>query len=144
MCVCVCTQYIQVYTESSKFVQFCPFILKYLLHIKGFQVCSDIKICIFFSSFVFFRAALQHMEVPRPGVKSELQPLAYATATAMWDPSHVCNLHHSPQQCWILNPLNEAMDRTHVPMGPSRVHQPLNHKRSSPRYIFFQLPLNKR
>ena len=35
------------------------------------------------------------MEVPRLGVKSELQPLAYDTATAMPDPSPICNLHHT-------------------------------------------------
>ena len=46
---------------------------------------------------------------------------AAATATAMWDPSCVCNLHHSLQQLWILNPLNEARDRTLNLMDPSRV-----------------------
>ena len=34
-----------------------------------------------------------HMEVPRLGVQSELQLLAYATATTMPDLSHVCSLH---------------------------------------------------
>ena len=63
----------------------------------------------------------QHVEVPRLGVKSELWLPAYATATAMWDPSCVCNLHHSLQQLWILNPLNEARDRTLNLMDPSRV-----------------------
>ena len=43
---------------------------------------------------------LQHMEVPRLGVESELQLPAYTTA---WDPSPVCNVHHSSQQCRILN-----------------------------------------
>ena len=47
-----------------------------------------------------------HMEVPSLWVKSELQLLAYATATAMWDLRRVCDLHHSSQQCWILNPLS--------------------------------------
>ena len=42
-----------------------------------------------------------HMEVPRLGVKSELQLLAWATATAMQDLS--CDLHHSSWQQWILN-----------------------------------------
>ena len=37
----------------------------------------------------------QHTEVPGLGVKSELYLPAYATATAMQDPSHVCDLHHS-------------------------------------------------
>ena len=50
------------------------------------------------------------MEVPRLGVKSELQLPAYATATATRDQSPVCDLHHSSQQCWILNPLKEARD----------------------------------
>ena len=40
-----------------------------------------------------------HMEAPRLGVKSEPQPLAYATATAMPDLSHICIWHHSPWQC---------------------------------------------
>ena len=52
------------------------------------------------------------MEVPRLGVESELQLLAYSTATAMRDLSLVCDLHHSSRQCWILNPLSEARDRT--------------------------------
>ena len=53
---------------------------------------------------------LQHMEVPRLGVKSELRLPAYATDTTVQDPSHVCNLHHSSYQCWILNPLSRARD----------------------------------
>ena len=43
------------------------------------------------------------MEVPRLGVESELQPLAYARATAMRDPSCVCNLHQSSWQRRIVN-----------------------------------------
>ena len=57
---------------------------------------------------------LWHMEVPRLGGESELQPLAYTTATATWDPSHVCNLHRSSWQLRILNPLSEARDQTLV------------------------------
>ena len=55
--------------------------------------------------FCFVGLHLQHMEVPRLGVKSYLQLLAYCTAPAMPDPSHVCDLHHSSLQHWILNPL---------------------------------------
>ena len=36
--------------------------------------------------------------------------VAYATATATPDPSRICDLHHSSQQHWILNPLSEARD----------------------------------
>ena len=39
-----------------------------------------------------------HMEVPRRGVRSELQLPAYTTATATPDSSLVCDLHHSSQQ----------------------------------------------
>jgi len=52
------------------------------------------------------------MEVPRLGVQLELQLQAYTTATAMPDPSRVCDLHHSSQQHWILNPLREVRDQT--------------------------------
>ena len=53
------------------------------------------------------------MEVPRLGVESELQLPAYTTATARSDPSHVCNLHDSSWQCWILNPLSKARNQIH-------------------------------
>ena len=50
------------------------------------------------------------MEVPRLGVESELQLPAYTTDTAMQDPSHIFDLHHSSQQHWIPDPLREARD----------------------------------
>ena len=53
---------------------------------------------------------LRHMEVPRLGGELELQLLAYTTATATPDLSQVCDVYHSSQQCWILNPLSEARD----------------------------------
>ena len=61
------------------------------------------------------------MEVPRLGVEWELQPLAYATATAMSDLSLIFELHHSSQQCWILNPLSKTKDRTFIVMDASQV-----------------------
>ena len=54
------------------------------------------------------------MEVPRFGV--------YATATAPWYLSHVCDLHHSSRQHWILNPPREARDQTCVLMDTSEIH----------------------
>ena len=53
------------------------------------------------------------MEVPRLGAELKLSPPAYATATAMQDPSRVCDLHHNSQQHWILNSLSKAKDQTH-------------------------------
>ena len=74
----------------------------------------------FFGLFVFlpFLGLLpRHMEVPRPEVKVELQLLAYATAT--WDRSHICDLHHSSWQHLIPNPLIKARDGTRNFMVPS-------------------------
>ena len=62
-----------------------------------------------------------HVEVPRLGVELELQPPAYATATAMWDLSHVCDLHYSSRQRWILHPLSEPRDQIRILMVPSQV-----------------------
>ena len=51
-----------------------------------------------------------HVDVPRLKVGLELQLPTYTTATAIPDPICICDLHHSSQQCWILNPLSEARD----------------------------------
>ena len=55
--------------------------------------------------FCFLELHLWNMAVPRLGVELELQLPAYAMATAMPDPSHICKLHHSSGQHQILNPL---------------------------------------
>ena len=62
------------------------------------------------------------MEVPRLGVKLELQQPAYTTATATPDPSHICDVHQSSGEHQILNPLSEARDRTRNLMVSSRIH----------------------
>ena len=80
---------------------------------------------LFYFIFYFYFFVLEphpwHMEVPRLGVHSELQLPAYATATATRDPSCDCDLHHNSRQCQILNPLNDARDRTRVLMDASWV-----------------------
>ena len=63
-----------------------------------------------FFFFGFLEPHSQHMEVLRLGVELEVQPPAYTTATATWDLSHVCDLHHSSWQRQILNPLSEVRD----------------------------------
>ena len=57
------------------------------------------------------------MEFPGLGVESEQQLLAYATATAIPDPSCVFNLHHSSRQP---NPLSKAKDQICIFMDTSR------------------------
>ena len=49
----------------------------------------------------------------------------------MSDLSHICDLRHSSQQRWILNPLSEATDQTWVLMDASQIHQPLSHDGNS-------------
>ena len=63
-----------------------------------------------FVLFCFSRLHPWHMEVPRLGVESEIQLLAYTTATTIQNLSHVSNLHNSSQQHQILNQLSEAKD----------------------------------
>ena len=93
---------------------------------------NQVLFCFFFGLSVFFRATPWHMEVPRLGVQSELQPPAYTRATAMPDPSHVCDLHPSSRQHRILNPQSKGRDWTCNLMAPSQIRQPLN----SPNQIF--------
>ena len=73
----------------------------------------------FFFFFVFLGPQLRHMDVPRLGVESELQLLAYVTATAVWDLSHVCGLHYSSWQRQILNPQSRARDQICILMDTS-------------------------
>ena len=86
--------------------------------------------------FFFLGPHSWHIEVPRLGVKSELQLPATATATP--DLRCICDLHHSSQQCWILSPLSEARDRTQVLTDTSRVL-----KSAEPQQKFPVLPSDK-
>ena len=82
----------------------------------GNWFCLFVLFCFVFV-FVFFVFCFLGLhpwpvEVPRLGVEWELQLPAYATATTMQDPSHVCDLHPSSRQHQIPDPLSEARDRT--------------------------------
>ena len=63
-----------------------------------------------FFLFYFLGPHSQHMESPSLGVELELQLLAYTTAAATGDLSHICNLHHSSWQHPIPDPLSKARD----------------------------------
>ena len=71
--------------------------------------------------FLLLGPQLWNTVVPRLGVKLELLLSAYATATAMHDLSHICDLHCSSQQHWILNSLSKARDWTCILMDTSQV-----------------------
>ena len=85
-------------------------------------VLKNLTPILLFIFFAFLGPHPWHMEVPRQGVELELQLPAYTTATATQDPSCICNLHHSLWQCWVLNPLNEAWDRTRILMNANPAH----------------------
>ena len=87
--------------------------------------------CLDVTFLSFLALHMQHMDVPRLGVKSDLQLPAYATAMATQDLSRVCDLHHSSQQGWILSLLSEARDQTCNLMVPSQVHNQMSHNRNS-------------
>ena len=70
---------------------------------------------------LFLGLHLWHMEVPRLGVKLELQLPVCATATAQRDPSCLCDLHYSLWQCLIPNPLSEVRYRTYNLMDTSQI-----------------------
>ena len=55
--------------------------------------------------FCFLGSHLRHLEVPRRGLESQPQLLAYTTATARWDPSRVCDRDHSSWQHRVPTPL---------------------------------------
>ena len=102
----------------------CP-VFKSPLCQKGYCTASRISLhfsdrFIYLFKFLFFGFLgphLWYMEVLRLGVKPELQLPAYTTAMATRDLSHIYDLHHSSQQCQILNPLIQVRDQTHVLAG---------------------------
>ena len=91
-----------------------------------FFICAFAKMTILFYFIYFWFLGLhpRHMEVPRLGVPSELQLPDYTTATATWDLSLVCDVHHSSQQRQILNLLREARDQIQVLTDTSWIHFP--------------------
>ena len=84
---------------------------------------SDIYIINYFYFILFIYLLIflgphpWRMEVPRLGVETELYLLAYTTATAMQDPSRICDLHHSSLQRWILNPNERGQGSNLHPHG---------------------------
>ena len=90
----------------------------------GWRLTRHFCVCVSFFFFFFFgsfRAAPVAYGSSQARGQLELQLQAYTTATAMPDPSRVCDLHHS-SWCRILNPLNEARYWPRVLRGTSQIH----------------------
>ena len=81
--------------------------------------------------FLFLGPHGQHTEVPRLGVKLELQLPTYTTATATQDPSHAFDPHHSSRQRQTLNQGSNL-----GPHGHLLSSVPLSHNGNSHTMLF--------
>ena len=97
--------------DQSKFALF---LNDFFFYVFFFFLFCLLFISCLFVFLPFLGQLLQHMEVLRLGVESELQLPAHATAKALPVLIHICDLHNSSQQHGILNPLSEARDRTRI------------------------------
>ena len=111
----VCILYLFKFSFIDGVVLFI-YIYMFFILVEGYYYTLFPFLCVF-----LFRAAPAAYGGPTLGVESELQLPAYTTTTATLDLSCFCSLHHSSRQRWILNPLGEARDRTHVLMDASQV-----------------------
>ena len=100
-------------------IRVCRYLLESLLWVL-LGICPETQICLFVCFlFLSFAATLWHMEVPRLGVESKRQLLAYAAAMATPDASCFWDLHRSLHQHRILSPLSKARDPTQILMSGS-------------------------
>ena len=74
-----------------------------------------------FFFFSFLGPYLWHTKVHRLVLELEIQLLACTTATATWDPSHVCDLHYNSWQHQIPDPLSKARDWTCILLVTSQI-----------------------
>ena len=95
--------------------------------VRMFPLCKYLGKKNFPSLNYFLGPHLQYAEVPRLGVKSELQLPAYTRAIATPDLSHVRDLHHSSWQRRILNPVSKARDQTCILTDTNQTLNPLSH-----------------
>ena len=106
-------------------------------------------IFLFFYFFCLYRAAPAAHGSSQAELYWNWSCRPYSTATAMPDPSHLFNLHHIARQGWILNPLSEARDQTHILMdthwvckrwaitGPQYIHSKANKLKNGAVSILF-------
>ena len=99
------------------------FLSKRTLNIRGLRESLTQMIFILFCFiYLFLRATLAAYGSSQARGRIGDAAAGYTTATATWDLSRICDLHHSSRQHWILNPLSGARNQTRVLMDPSRVH----------------------
>ena len=104
---------------------------------KGRQ---DMRMClewgkkfVFFFFFIFFLKKATPVAYASSWARGGIRgaATAYATATAMLDPSSICDLRHSMRQSQVLNPPSKARDQTVSSERLCWVLNPLSHNRNS-------------
>ena len=81
---------------------------------------SSQHISLFFFFLLFWAPPPAHGSSQGRGQIRTMQ--AYATATATWDPRHVCNVHHSSWQCRVLDAVSKVRDGTHILVDTNHIH----------------------
>ena len=95
-------------------------IFRFYIYMRLLSICLSVSGFFFFWSFQGHTLGIWWF--PGQGSEQKLQLLAYTTATTMLHPRHICELHHNSRQCWILNTLSEARNRTCILMDTSQIH----------------------
>ena len=114
----LCIEQIYWYCFSNSFCSFCVWLhfgnliilrnISSLLYLLWWSLTSESSFFIFYFYFLLFSASFMVYgnSQAKLGVE-ELEIPLLAAAIAMWDPSCICDLHHS-SRCWIPNPLSKA------------------------------------
>ena len=97
-------------------------VVGFLLKHSYFTISQDFVGFFFFVVVVVFLGPHpKHMEVPRLGVKSELQVQAYTATTVIQDLRRIRGLYQSSKQCQILNSLGKTRYGTSKHMDIRRI-----------------------
>ena len=99
--------------------------------VPSFGMYSFVTSLFYFILFYYFRAAPEAYGSSQASGQIGAVAVAYAAVTAMTDPSHICDLCCSLQQCQVLNPLRKATDQTHILMDTGWVLNLLSHSGNS-------------
>ena len=102
---------------------------------KNFHICHSV-----ISSLLFFLGLhLRHIDVPRLGVESELKLRTRSQPQAKTSELHLGTMSQlSGRQLWILNPLSEAREQTHILVDTCWVLNLLSHNGNSNSVIYFK------